>query len=290
MANPIEENAVKVLIALYENDPDQSLSFEGKDLEQFVNLSPNELNDAIDYLEDRGLIDRNNFLGTAPYKFGFATLNSKGRYLYHEIVSEKDSGAEDDAKKSSTLTEFAIDVISKQPLAAGSPFGFTDLDWEFVQQESNKENIIKVVFGYQFKSDYYDSKILTQNVESEFQKAVQRYNEKGGKISIKLNFISLAAGYGEHLFNQIARDIISSDIAVFETSDQNPNVMIEMGVALTWGKRVMPIKQKDRLPPPSDISGQTYLNYSDNGAIFESENHDLKMLSMIERSVQKKQK
>jgi hypothetical protein len=49
----------------------------------------------------------------------------------------------------------------------------------------------------------------------------------------------------------------------------------------------VPIKQKDRLPPPTYISGQTYLNYSDNGEIFESENHDLKMLAMIERAFQR---
>jgi DNA-binding MarR family transcriptional regulator len=289
MTNPIEENAVKIIMSLYENDPDQNLSFEGKDLVKFLGLSPNELNDAIDYLEDRGLIDRNNFLGTAPYKFGYVTLNSRGRYLYHEIISEKTILEEDNSEKSSTHSESTIKVISKQPLAAGSPFGFTDFDWEFVQEESSKQNIIKVVFGYQFKSEFYDSKILSQNVELNFQKAIKKYNEKGGKISVKLNYIPLAAGYGEHLFNQIARDIISSDIAVFETSDLNPNVMIEMGVALTWGKRVVPIKQKDRLSPPSDISGQTYLNYLDSGAIFESEDHDLKMIAMIERAIQKKQ-
>lgn len=44
-------------------------------------------------------------------------------------------------------------------------------------------------------------------------------------------------------FNEIARDVISADIAVFETSDQNSNVMIEMGVALTWGRRVLPINR-----------------------------------------------
>lgn len=56
-----------------------------------------------------------------------------------------------------------------------------------------------------------------------------------------------------HLFNQIARDIIASDIAVFETSDLNSNVMIEMGVAPTWGTRVHPIRRHDAPPPPSDI-------------------------------------
>jgi hypothetical protein len=69
-----------------------------------------------------------------------------------------------------------------------------------------------------------------------FELAVQRYND-GRRVttSVKLKFSVLAAGYGEHLFNQIARGIIGSDVAVFETSDLNANVMLEMGVALTWG-------------------------------------------------------
>jgi predicted nucleotide-binding protein len=68
------------------------------------------------------------------------------------------------------------------------------------------------------------------------------------------------------LFNEIARDIISSDIAVFETSDLNPNVMLEMGVALTWDVRVLPIKKEGQPKPPSDISGQTYADYRDSAA------------------------
>jgi hypothetical protein len=72
-----------------------------------------------------------------------------------------------------------------------------------------------------------------------------------GAIPLHLVFRALAAGYGEHLFNQIARDIIAADIAVFETSDLNPTVMLEMGVALTWGVRVLPIKRVNEAIAPS---------------------------------------
>jgi hypothetical protein len=89
-------------------------------------------------------------------------------------------------------------------------------------------------------------------------------------------------------FNKIAGDIISSDIAVFETSDLNPTVMIEMGVALTWDIRVLPIKKKMRPKPPSDISGQTWADYTIDGLKFSDEDHEDKLVTMVENAIQKK--
>jgi hypothetical protein len=51
------------------------------------------------------------------------------------------------------------------------------------------------------------------------------------------------------------------DIAVFDVSDLNPNVMIEIGVALTWGIRMLLIRENGSPTPPSDISGQTWAKY-----------------------------
>ena len=107
-------------------------------------------------------------------------------------------------------------------------------------------------------------------------------------IQVSLHFQPLAAGYGEHLFNEIARDIISADIAVFDTSDQNPNVMIEMGVALTWDVRVLPIKAEGCEKPPSDISGQTWADYRDSGREWVDPNHQRKLFRMVERAARKK--
>ena len=122
------------------------------------------------------------------------------------------------------------------------------------------------------------------------QSAVASYNGTPNAIQMALQFRPLAAGYGEHLFNKISRDVISADIAVFETSDLNPNVMIEMGVALTWGVRVLPIKLKDRPPPPSDISGQTWADYLDSASSFVSPDHAQRMVEMVQRAARKKAK
>jgi hypothetical protein len=99
---------------------------------------------------------------------------------------------------------------------------------------------------------------------------------------VSLDFRVLGAGYGGHLFNQIARDIISSDIAVFETSDLNSNVMIEVGVALTWGTRVLPIRRQDAPRPPSDISGQTWATYEADGSSWTDPRHGAELAKMVE--------
>ena len=109
-----------------------------------------------------------------------------------------------------------------------------------------------------------------------------------GALKTTLVYAPLAAGYGEHLFNEIARDIIASDIAVFETSDMNPNVMLELGVALTWGTRVLPIKHHSRPKPPSDVSGQTWADYEDSASRFVDGDHAEKLIRMVQRAVAKK--
>ena len=57
MANPIEENASKILISLFENNPNENLQFDGKDIQNYTNLTPTEINNAIDYLDDRDLLN-----------------------------------------------------------------------------------------------------------------------------------------------------------------------------------------------------------------------------------------
>jgi hypothetical protein len=144
----------------------------------------------------------------------------------------------------------------RQPI--GSPYGFDEHDWRTVEERRQRRDVLYVVLGYQFESNHCNADELQKNVRAMFEQAVNSYNWSASNSKIALDFRPLAAGYGEHLFNEIARDILSADIAVFETSDLNLNVALEMGVALTWGVSVFPIKKKGRRKPPSDISGQTW--------------------------------
>lgn len=150
----------------------------------------------------------------------------------------------------------------------GSPYGFTEVDWELVISKKQDISTLNVVLGYQFVSEKYDSNLLIQNLRLSLNNAIDSYNEINSSNRIHLSFKPLQSRVGEHLFNEIARDILSADIAIFDTSDLNPNVMIELGIALTSGVSVVPIRQENSPNPPSDISGQTWVQYRESAGHF----------------------
>lgn len=286
--NPIEQNATTILAAIIENDKQSGKEkhYEGNIINEMTGIEPPDINDAVEFLDDRTLIETLKALGTAPYKFALINANSRGRYVYYETIKQIEES--DRSHERSVSKKMSENVSATSPLPAGSPFGFTNHDWEHVQINRREKNILHVIMGMQFESENYDTEELKNNIRLQFENALENYNEKSSMEQIVLNFKPLSAGYGGHLFNQIARDIISSDIAVFETSDSNPNVMIELGVALTWGITVLPLLKDGCSTPPSDLSGLTWVKYRNDGSEFVSDSHDDEMVSMVERAIQKK--
>jgi hypothetical protein len=182
------------------------------------------------------------------------------------------------------------EFASFSQVPVGSPFRFSDSDWTVVKRQKSDTDTLYVVFSYQFKSARYDSHRLVANVRKMFNRAVRKYNQGKSKAFVSLKFHALRAGYGGHLFNRIARDIIGADIGVFETSDRNTNVYLEMGVALTWGIEVLPIKTVHSRTPSSDISGQTWAAYRDSAAEFVSPDHKDDLVDMIASTIHNKQR
>lgn len=272
--NPIEANAYRLLKLIIEGDKEQ---YDNTTLQHMSNLSPRDLSDAVQYLGDIGAVEVTKTLGTAPFKFHSVYLESRARYLYHEMQSRE---------KEQNETAATLPTRPLNPI--GSPYGFTEQDWETVTLQKEEGKTLYVVLGIQFESRSYNSNLLVKNIEAIFQNAVDEINKTRPDAKITLDFEKLAAGLGEHLFNQIARSIIGADIAIFETSDLNPNVMLEMGVALTWGVRVVPIKATGRPSPPSDISGQTWVEYEDSAKMIKDDKFDQKLRIMIERVISAK--
>jgi len=262
----------------------------GQEVQNSTGLSAAEVNDVVTVLEESGMVEVLRYLGTAPFLFGQVSITSRGRYEWQRTASAEKE------RKTDTLatpeTHAPVSLISpafRPPAPVGSPFGFTDIDWEIVADARSRSDELRVVLGHAFETQHFDVGQLKMNVEQMFRKAFQDYSQGAGAIQgVRLDFRILGAGYGEHLFNEIARATISADIAVFETSDLNPNVMIEMGVALTWGVRVLPIKEEECPKPPSDISGQTWADYRDSAREFVDPRHHEKLMAMVERAVRKK--
>lgn len=188
-------------------------------------------------------------------------------------------------KKYRTPQQQRQEPMTRHPV--GSPYGFTLHDWRMVEERRSELDTLRIVFGLQFKSRHYDRGRLESEVKKMLELAVETYND-AKTVKLKLSFRALAAGYGEHLFNEIARDILSADIAIFDTSDLNPNVSLEMGVALTWGVSVFPIKCEGRPKPPSDISGQTWADYVDSASNWTDPEHAEKLVQLVARAVAKK--
>ena len=278
MADTIEENAAIILRALSSQGTDEMgrAMLSGSDLTEITDLLPAQINNAATILVEGGLAEWVQTLGTAPYIFHEIGITPRGRYEFERLEQDK------------TVTPEKAAKISRAPTPVGSPYGFTDEDWEIVTERKSEASRLYVVLGHQFKSQYFNSGKLKENIESNFKQAIEDYRKLPGAYDVELQFQPLVAGYGEHLFNEIARAVISSDIAVFDTSDQNANVMLEMGVALTWGVRVLPIKLEGCPKPPSDISGQTWADYRDSASEFIDPDHRNKLLRMVDRAIRKK--
>jgi len=205
MGKTVEQNAQKALEVLAEKEPDRWPI--ARDIAEVAGLTPPELNDAIAILVEAGPAEWLRPSGTAPFTFDRARITARGRYEHERLTQQP-------LPSSGFNTQ-----ILRPPSPVGSPYGFSDSDWESVSERKAAIDKLYVVLGYQFKSTHYDSNKLVKNVEAMFRKTVDEYNKLPGSFSVELCFRPLRAGYGEHLFNEIARDIIAADIAVFETSD-----------------------------------------------------------------------
>lgn len=279
MAATVKENASIILECLYNeaNNQTREDGVTGEELQKLTKLNSAQINDAVTILVQSDYAEWSQYAGSHPYEFTFVGITARGKLEYERAL-----------ENARTKPEAPANQITEPVTPVGSPYGFQDTDWKLVIERRSQRDVLRVVFGYQFKSDCYDTDSLIKNIKAQFEEAVNDYNSTASAIPIRLEFSSLAAGYGEHLFNEICRDIISADIAVFDTSDLNPNVMLEMGVALTWGIRVLPIKRSGQKKPPSDISGHTWADYEGSGERFFDGDHSRKMIRMVERAAKKK--
>lgn len=100
MPTPIEVNALKVVTVLFESDKGDGVAFDGDSLRDVTKLSPRDINDAVEYLSSKGLLERNDYMGTSPYDFGDVSLNTQGRQFYYQTKEKTKAPAKPRATKS----------------------------------------------------------------------------------------------------------------------------------------------------------------------------------------------
>ena len=264
----VQDDANRVLLELERfgqipNDSQRGrYSLDGDTLVRLAELDADRLNDAVELLEESALVEASHYLGTMPYGFADVSLTARGRVQAEQL--SKTSAATLPAPLAGMPSRVASSTALPAPLGlpvgpVGSPYGFKDEDWEAVALDRSRKDSLIVVFGHQWNSPLFKVDQLRTSVKAMFEYALSAVSRRPPNPPVSLDFRILQGGYGNHLFNEIARDILGADIAVFDTSDLNPNVMIELGVALTWGIRTIVIRDETAPKPPSDISGQTWV-------------------------------
>lgn len=94
---PIEDDAKRVLVALADFGPSDDddergrQSLEGDELVTMTGISANRVNDAVEVLDGRGLVETRRYMGTAPYDFGGVELTARGRAEAERIPRRKES-------------------------------------------------------------------------------------------------------------------------------------------------------------------------------------------------------
>lgn len=105
-------------------DPDDRghYSLTGHGVQNGVGLSPNRINMAANFLENRGLVELDYRLGTSPYDFGGIKLTAEGRAFVDQCRCQKD-----DASKELVIVLFAANPDGTSMLALDKEVrGITD--------------------------------------------------------------------------------------------------------------------------------------------------------------------
>lgn len=123
---------------------------------------------------------------------------------------------------------------------------------------------IKIFVGYKIDSEYHDINKLKEAlgiVKKEVESKANNWIEfqYGGEFSA-----------GQFLFSEVLSAIRNCEIAILDISENNPNVLIEVGMAYGNNKFVVLLKNKlsnKQYEIPSDIGAFIYILYENNEAL-----------------------
>ncbi len=85
----------------------------------------------------------------------------------------------------------------------------------------------------------------------------------------------------KQLYDKFEKAIKKSDVFVADVSNSNPNVMIELGIAIQLNKNIIILTSKDTSTLPFDISGYQVDKYSNKDDVLGIINEQVSMFKKI---------
>jgi len=151
------------------------------------------------------------------------------------------------------------------------------------------KNQFTISGGYQWSSK--EAKLAIQKVSNDVINRFNGQNDK--KLKYNINYRRLRSSAGRSILDSITVKIKNSQVIIFDITDKNPNVMLELGYALAISKDnefisiYLICKKGEPLPNniPTDLHGYFISEYSivkdevkfaDNGSLRMSIESDVK--------------
>jgi hypothetical protein len=144
------------------------------------------------------------------------------------------------------------------------------------------KNQFTISGGYQWSSN--EAKIAIQKVGND---VIKRFNGENGKIlKYNINYRRLRSSAGRSLLDSIIVKIKNSQVIIFDITDKNPNVMLELGYALALSidndylSIYLIAKKGEPLPHniPTDLHGYFISEYTiEKGEVKFTDNGSLRM-------------
>jgi hypothetical protein len=152
------------------------------------------------------------------------------------------------------------------------------------------KNQFTISSGYQWSSNI--AKLAIQQLSNSVINRFDGKNDK--KLKYNINYRRLRSSAGRPIIDSIMEKIKDSQVLIFDISEKNPNVMLELGIALALSKEnpfhsiYLICKKGEPLPKdiPTDLHGYfiseyTYnskdeVSFNDNGSLRLSIESDVK--------------
>lgn len=116
---------------------------------------------------------------------------------------------------------------------------------------------INVFVGYQIDSAYHTKEEIQELMDALSDRLKARFD-----INLDVNYGVFEPG--SNIWDEVREKIAESQIAIFDISENNPNVLVEVGLAYGMGKHVIMLKNKksrENYERPSDLMPLIYQPY-----------------------------